>query len=69
MISISGQSNAIGQAGGGPVLGAIGNGFGIPAALAGGALLLLPALGLYARALGHDGHEPELDELPEVAPA
>ncbi len=69
VISISGQSNAIGQAGGGPVLGAIGNGFGIPAALAGGALLLLPALGLYARALGHDGHEPELDELPEVAPA
>ena len=35
VISISGQSNAVGQAAGGPVLGAIGNGFGIPSALAG----------------------------------
>jgi MFS family permease len=66
VISMSGQSNAIGQAAGGPVLGAVGNGFGIPAALAAGALLLLPALGLYARALRHHGREPELEELPEV---
>jgi DHA3 family tetracycline resistance protein-like MFS transporter len=64
VLSMSGQSNAVGQAAGGPILGAIGNGFGIPAALAAGALLLFPALGLYARALRHHGHEPELESLP-----
>ncbi len=69
VLSISGQSNAIGQAAGGPFLGAIGNGFGIPAALATGALLLLPALGLYARALRHGGREPELEKLPEAVAA
>ncbi len=69
VISISGQSNAIGQATGGPILGSIGNVFGIPAALATGALFLLPALGLYVRALGHGGREPELERLPDVAAA
>ena len=64
VLSISGQSNAIGQAGGGPVLGAIGNVWGIRAALATGALAIGPALGLYARAIAHHGREPELDELP-----
>ena len=37
VLSISGQANAIGQAGGGPVLGVIGNVWGISAALATGA--------------------------------
>ena len=60
VISISGQANAVGQAAGGPLLGAVGNVFGIPAALAGGALLLLPALAVYARALRYGGIEPEL---------
>ena len=69
VLSISGQANAVGQATGGPVLGAIGNGFGIPAALTTGALFLLPALGLYARALRHDGVEPELEELPQTVEA
>jgi DHA3 family tetracycline resistance protein-like MFS transporter len=64
VLSISGQSNAIGQAGGGPVLGVIGNVWGIRAALATGALAIGPALGLYARAIAHHGREPELDELP-----
>jgi DHA3 family tetracycline resistance protein-like MFS transporter len=68
VLSISGQANAIGQAGGGPVLGAIGNVWGIPAALASGAAAIAPALGLYARAIGHEGGEPELAELP-VQPA
>ena len=67
VLSISGQANAIGQATGGPVLGAIGNGFGIPAALTAGALFVLPALGLYARALRYGGREPELEELPAPA--
>jgi DHA3 family tetracycline resistance protein-like MFS transporter len=65
VISITGQADAIGQAGGGPILGAIGNVWGIRAALATGALVLLPALGLYGRAIAHGGREPELAELPE----
>jgi hypothetical protein len=46
------------------VLGAIGNVWGIRAALATGALAIGPALGLYARAIAHHGREPELEELP-----
>ena len=64
VISLTGQSNAVGQAGGGPVLGAIGNVWGIRAALAVGAIAIAPALGLYARAISHHGREPELEELP-----
>jgi MFS family permease len=64
VLSISGQANAIGQAGGGPVLGVIGNVWGIRAALATGALVIAPALALYARAIRHGGREPELEELP-----
>lgn len=63
VISISGQANAIGQAGGGPVLGAIGNVWGIRAALSAGALVIAPALALYGRAIAHHGREPGLDEL------
>jgi MFS transporter, DHA3 family, tetracycline resistance protein len=68
VLSISGQANAIGQAGGGPVLGAIGNVWGIRAALATGSLVIAPALWLYGRAIAHDGREPELEELPATAP-
>lgn len=64
VFSITGQSNAIGQAGGGPALGVIGNVWGIRAALAGGALSIAPALGFYSRAIAHEGGEPELAELP-----
>jgi DHA3 family tetracycline resistance protein-like MFS transporter len=67
VLSISGQANAIGQAGGGPVLGAIGNVWGIRAALAAGACVIAPALGLYGRAIAHEGREPDLDALPAVA--
>jgi DHA3 family tetracycline resistance protein-like MFS transporter len=67
VLSLTGQSKAIGQAGGGPVLGAIGNVWGIRAALATGALAIGPALALYARAIAHDGSEPELEELPASA--
>jgi hypothetical protein len=69
VLSISGQADAIGQAGGGPVLGAIGNAWGIRTALAAGAGAIAPALALYVRAIGHDGHEPELEELPASARA
>ena len=64
VLSISGQADAIGQAGGGPVLGLVGNLWGIRAALAVGAAAIAPALGLYARAARHEGVEPELDSLP-----
>jgi len=67
VLSISGQANAIGQAAGGPGLGVIGNVWGIRAALCAGAAVIAPALGLYGRALRHDGREPELDELPAPA--
>jgi MFS transporter, DHA3 family, tetracycline resistance protein len=65
--SISGQADAIGQAAGGPVLGLVGNRYGTGAALGLGALLLTPALALYARAIRHGGREPELEELPAGA--
>lgn len=68
VLSISGQSNAIGQAAGGPVLGVIGNVWGIRTALAAGAGAIAPALALFARALAHQGREPELEQLP-LAPA
>jgi len=67
VISLTGQANAIGQAGGGPVLGAVGNVWGIRAALTLGAAAIAPALGLYARAIAHHGREPELEELPAAA--
>jgi DHA3 family tetracycline resistance protein-like MFS transporter len=67
VLSISGQADAIGQATGGPVLGVVGNVFGIPAALVSGALTTLPAAALYARALRHGGAEPELEALPGAA--
>src|SRR5262249_16640970 len=67
VLSITGQADAVGQAAGGPALGAIGNVWGIRAALATGALVLTPALGLYARAIRHGGAEPELEQLPAVA--
>jgi hypothetical protein len=69
VISISGQSDAIGQAAGGPGLGGIGNVFGIRAALVAGAAVLTPALALYARAIRHGGREPELEQLPQPSEA
>jgi DHA3 family tetracycline resistance protein-like MFS transporter len=65
VFSISGQGDAIGQTAGGPVIGVIGNVWGIRAALAAGALAIVPALGLFGRALAHHGTEPELKELPQ----
>jgi MFS transporter, DHA3 family, tetracycline resistance protein len=59
VFSISGQADAIGQTAGGPVLGAIGNIWGIRAALLAGATALAPAAALLARAT----------RRPEVVPA
>jgi len=51
VISMSGQVDALGQAGGGPILGAIGNLRGLRSALFAAAVALIPALALYARTL------------------
>jgi DHA3 family tetracycline resistance protein-like MFS transporter len=69
VISITGQADAIGQVGGGPGLGVIGNLFGIRAALASGAVVMLPALAVFARAVRHHGREPGLEAVPAPAPA
>lgn len=58
VLSLSGQANAIGQAAGGPVLGAVGNVWGIRTALAAGAVALAPAGALYARAARRHGAAP-----------
>jgi hypothetical protein len=47
------------------VIGAIGNVWGIRAALLAGATALAPAAALLARAIGKQGAEPALEELPE----
>ncbi len=67
VFSICGQSDAIGQAAGGPVLGAIGNLWGIRAALLAAAAALAPAAALFARATGGHDPDPALEELPEPA--
>jgi DHA3 family tetracycline resistance protein-like MFS transporter len=65
VFSISGQADAIGQSAGGPVLGVIGNVWGIRVALLAGASALVPAAALFARAISRHGREPELEELPQ----
>ena len=49
--SVGGQADAVGQAAGGPVLGAIAGGFGVPIAIVASAALQLPTLLLYRRAI------------------
>lgn len=66
VLSITGQSDAVGQVVGGPALGAVGSLVSIRAALLAGGAVLLPALGLYARAIRHGGTEPELAELTKA---
>ena len=60
VLSMTNVFGSGGEWGGGPVLGGIGNVFGVRAAIAGSAVALLPALGLYGRALAHHGREPKL---------
>jgi DHA3 family tetracycline resistance protein-like MFS transporter len=61
VLSITAVGHSTGEAGGGPVVGALGNAFGIPAALAAGSFLLSPALFLYSRAIREQAREPELE--------
>ncbi|MDX6486237.1 MAG: hypothetical protein QOF43_1390 [Gaiellaceae bacterium] len=57
VFSITSQADAIGQWTGGPAIGAVGNAFGIRAALVLGASLLSPAVALYARVLRQNRDE------------
>ena len=65
VLSMVNQSDAVGQWGGGPAIGALGTAFSLRAALAGGAFVLTPAIALYAHALRRGGTEPALKE-PEA---
>jgi DHA3 family tetracycline resistance protein-like MFS transporter len=64
-MSIVSQADAVGEWAGGPVMGLIGNVFGIRAALVTGASLLSPAVALYARAVRKRMVEP----IPDLARA
>ena len=73
--SVGGQADAVGQAAGGPVLGAIAGGLGVPIAIVVSAALQLPSLLLYRRAirkgsvgtLTQDEMDPVLDLEDETA--
>jgi MFS family permease len=64
VISMTGQSDAIGQLAVGPGVGAVGSLVSIRAALLAAAALLVPALGLYGRAGIRRGPERELTQAP-----
>ena len=65
LFSMFGQSDAIGQVAGGPIIGAIAKTVSIAFALGASALLLLPSVDLYRRALKAVKGEAS-DDLPEV---
>ncbi len=68
VMSIVSQADAVGQWTGGPAIGAVGNVFGIRAALVLGASLLSPAVALYGQALRRgSGGEPEPDVVVPAA--
>ncbi len=51
VLSVQSQVDALGQTGGGPVLGGVGNAFGVRAAMVAASVILLPVLPLYGRTL------------------
>jgi DHA3 family tetracycline resistance protein-like MFS transporter len=51
VLSITAQTDALGQISGGPGIGFVGNTFGVRTALALGGFILLPAMGLYSRTI------------------
>ena len=66
VISMSSQAGALGEASAGPVVGAIGNVFGVRQALTAAALILSPTLLLYGRAMKRGGAETGLkDTTPD----
>ncbi|MBD0292664.1 MAG: MFS transporter [Jiangellaceae bacterium] len=69
VLSIAGVAGSAGEWVGGPVLGVVGTRWSIRTALAAGALLLIPTLALFARAIRHHGREPELISDLDTRPA
>jgi DHA3 family tetracycline resistance protein-like MFS transporter len=66
VISMSSQSGALGEASAGPVIGAIGNIFGVRPALTVAAVILSPTLLLYARAMKRPGVDPGAKDAKRV---
>jgi DHA3 family tetracycline resistance protein-like MFS transporter len=66
VISMSSQSGALGEASAGPVIGAIGNIFGVRSALTIAALILSPTLLLYVRAMKSGGVDPKAKDAKSV---
>ena len=62
VISLTNLGDSLGESAGGPGLGVIGNVYGIRAALAAGAIALVPSIGLFGRAVRHHGAERALEE-------
>ena len=69
ILSLAGQSDALGQIAGGPLVGAIGLAVSLPAALVASAAALLPALGLYARAVATPDAVRVATDTPDAADA
>ncbi|GAB4522539.1 MAG: tetracycline efflux MFS transporter TetA(P) [Anaerolineae bacterium] len=65
VMSITNQSDALGQIAGGPAIGYLGNVAGVRAALAAGALLMTPGIWLYQRARGQGA--PVAGEVQDIA--
>ena len=55
VLSLTTIAGSVGEWTGGPALGVVGTRWGVRSALAGGALLLLPTLALFLRAIRHEG--------------
>lgn len=68
VISLTNLGDSTGEWAGGPGLGVIGNVFGIRAALAAGAAVLLPSIGLFGRAVRHHGREQALERPVPATP-
>jgi DHA3 family tetracycline resistance protein-like MFS transporter len=62
VISMTGQANAIGQVGGGPILGWVGSAISIRAALLASAVVLSPTIALYGRLIAHRDAAPKAGE-------
>ena len=65
LFSVDGQADALGQIVGGPIVGAVGSGVSIRAALVCSAALIGLALPLFARALGQASGQPPVGLLPD----
>jgi DHA3 family tetracycline resistance protein-like MFS transporter len=65
VISMTGQANAIGQVGGGPILGWVGSAISIRAALLASALVLSPTVALYGRLVAHRDATPPTESEDE----